>query len=416
MSWNLEDHILDHAALVSNNLPSYFNLADDKNIHFTFSVDKSQLIVNHNCKSQKDIDLVMSKFFEDLKEYEYIFYESQGSKKPKRKMSLDFSHMLFAYHNTDSDSINSKNYEVEPHFHLLIPQKLKNRYGKSTKVGLGYLNLRRMINEVALKHNLTFNFNENVSNDTDLITKKQATKFTWFNKRVDDQHFLNAVQSGQVNKYIQEFIKHYKRTENIQYYIKGMTDFKQRLLRQNIDYQIKSLDIINSGDIKAIKELIKIRENKIARAFIEYNFGFNNIVTKELEQRGNVFKKIDLDFTDVNIDINKKMTSKDSTNEKYKKSLAFNVKEDVTKILKVVKNDKHFLELMQNLGYENIKFKAKNVEGKRERVGFSFTNNNLNYKSLTTAYKNNIDITTQDIETELLNYKAKINDYIPCRV
>ena len=69
MSWNLEDHILDHAALVSNNLPSYFNLADDKNIHFTFSVDKSQLIVNHNCKSQKDIDLVMNKFFEDLKEY-----------------------------------------------------------------------------------------------------------------------------------------------------------------------------------------------------------------------------------------------------------------------------------------------------------------------------------------------------------
>lgn len=224
-----------------------------------------------------------------------------------------------------------------------------------------------------------------------------------------------------------------------------MTDFKQRLIRQNIDFlydgknlksedfplffneeQIKSLDTINSGNIKEIKELIKIRENKIARAFIEYNFGFNNVVTKELEQRGNVFKKIDLDFTDVNIDINKKMTSKDTSNEKYKKSLAFNVKEDVTKILKVVKNDKHFLELMQNLGYENIKFKAKNVEGKRERVGFTFTNNNenytvylnsldLNYKSLTTAYKNNIDITTQDIQTELINYKAKINDYIPLK-
>ena len=120
------------------------------------------------------------------------------------------------------------------------------------------------------------------------------------------------------------------------------------------------------------------------------------------------------------------MTSKDSSNEKYKKSLAFNVKEDVTKILKVVKNDKHFLELMQNLGYENIKFKAKNVEGKRERVGFSFTNNNenytvylnsldLNYKNLTTAYKNNIDVNIQDIQTELLNYKAKINDYIPLK-
>ena len=81
---------------------------------------------------------------------------------------------------------------------------------------------------------------------------------------------------------------------------------------------------------------------------------------------------------------------------------------------------------MQNLGYENIKFKAKNVEGKRERVGFTFTNNNenytvylnsldLNYKNLTTAYKNNVDIKTQDIQTELLNYKAKINDYIPLK-
>ncbi len=59
MSWNLEEHIQDHAALVSNNLPSYFNLADDKNIHFTFYVqNKSQLIVNHNCKSQKDMILL----------------------------------------------------------------------------------------------------------------------------------------------------------------------------------------------------------------------------------------------------------------------------------------------------------------------------------------------------------------------
>ena len=39
----------------------------------------------------------------------------------------------------------------------------------------------------------------------------------------------------------------------------------------------------------------------------------------------------------------------------------------------------------------------------------------LNYKSLTTAYKNNIDIKTQDIQIELLNYKAKINGYIPLK-
>ena len=58
-------------------------------------------------------------------------------------MSLDFSHMLFAYHNTDSDSINSKNYEVEPHFHLLIPQKLKNKYEKKYKSRAGIFKFKK---------------------------------------------------------------------------------------------------------------------------------------------------------------------------------------------------------------------------------------------------------------------------------
>ena len=35
-----------------------------------------------------------------------------------------------------------------------------------------------------------------------------------------------------------------------------------------------------------------------------------------------MYLKKDLDFTDVNIDINKKMTSKDSSNEKYIKKIS----------------------------------------------------------------------------------------------
>ena len=49
-----------------------------------FSVDKSQLIVNHNCKSQKDIDLVMSKIFEDLKSMN-IYFMNHKDLKTKRK-------------------------------------------------------------------------------------------------------------------------------------------------------------------------------------------------------------------------------------------------------------------------------------------------------------------------------------------
>ncbi len=45
----------------------------------------------------------------------------------KEKCLLDFSHMLFAYHNTDSDSINSKNYEVEPHFSFINSSEAKKQ-------------------------------------------------------------------------------------------------------------------------------------------------------------------------------------------------------------------------------------------------------------------------------------------------
>lgn len=441
MSWNLESHILDHAAITSNKLPSTFNLEDSKNIHFTFSVDKSQLIINHNCKNQKDIDQKMEAFFKDLVNFEYEFEESQGKSRPKRKMTLDLSNMLFAYHNTDSDSINSKNYEVEPHFHLLIPSKLKNKYGKSTKVGLGYLNLRRMVSEVAARHNLTFNFDENVNTESDKILKQKATKFTWFIKRVDDNYFKTSIENGTVNKYIEDFISQYKKTENIQYYIKGMTDFQQRLIRQNLNFyydgknlktehfplflsqeQIKYLDIINTGDKELIKPLIEDRSNRLIRAYLEYNCGFNNPIIRELENRGNILKKIDLNLNDINVDIQKKTDNKD----KYRLSLNYHVLEDVKNIFKLCVNDKTFLELMNNIGYENIKFKAKTVNKKRQRVGFTFekdnelytvyfSNLNLTYQDFTETYKDN---SQKDILKSKINfdsYEAKINFYIPLK-
>lgn len=441
MSWNLESHILDHAAITSNKLPSTFNLDDSKNIHFTFSVDKSQLIINHNCKNQKDIDQKMEAFFKDLVNFEYEFEESQGKSRPKRKMTLDLSNMLFAYHNTDSDSINSKNYEVEPHFHLLIPAKLKNKYGKSTKVGLGYLNLRRMVSEVAARHNLTFNFDENVNTESDKILKQKATKFTWFIKRVDDNYFKTSIENGTVNKYIEDFISQYKKTENIQYYIKGMTDFQQRLIRQNLDFyyegknlktehfplflsqeQIKYLDIINTSNKELIKPLIEDRSNRLIRAYLEYNCEFNNPIIRELENRGNIFKKLDLNLNDINVTIQKKIDNKD----KYRLSLNYHVLEDVKNIFKLCVNDKNFLELMNNIGYENIKFKAKTVNKKRQRVGFTFekdnelytvyfSNLNLTYQDFTGAYKNNSQKNILEDKINFDSYEAKINFYIPLK-
>lgn len=441
MSWNLENHILDHAAITKNSLPDTFNLDDSKNIHFTFSIDKSQLIINHKCKNQKDIDKKMKSFFNDLSKYSYKFEESQGKNRPKRKMTLDLSQVLFAYHNTDSDSVNSKNYEVEPHFHLLIPAKLKNIYGKSTKVGKGYINLRRMINDVATKHNITFSFDENVDTEKDKILKQKATKFTWFTKRVDDTYFKTLVENGRVHQYIEDFIKQYKKTENIQYYIKGMLDFKQRLIRQKLDFyheeknirtehfplylneeQIKTLDIINTGKSELIKPLIKERSNKLIRAYTEYNSGFNNPIIKELENRGNIFRRIELDLADTSVEIKKKT----GNNDKYKLSLGYHTSEDVKEVLKVCKNDKSFLLLMSKFGYENIKFKAKTVNRKRQRVGFTFEKDkenytvffnslNLTYQDFTQSYKLNSKENTLDDLVNFNNYDPKINYYVPLK-
>ena len=59
MQWNLKSHITDHSALTIDNLNLDFNESDSKNIHFTLSIDLCQLLINHNCRSQEDIDNLM---------------------------------------------------------------------------------------------------------------------------------------------------------------------------------------------------------------------------------------------------------------------------------------------------------------------------------------------------------------------
>lgn len=104
----------------------------------------------------------------------------------------------------------------------------------------------------------------------------------------------------------------------------------------------------------------------------------------------------------------------------------YHVLEDVKNIFKLCVNDKNFLELMNNIAYENIKFKAKTLNKKRQRVGFTFekdnelytvyfSNLNLTYQDFTGAYKNN---SQKDIFKDKINfdsYEAKINFYIPLK-
>ena len=441
MGWNLKSHILDHAATVVNNLPDDFDLKHKNNIHFTFSVDISQLITNHNCTNQQDIDSKMNAFLNDLKEYSYTFEESKGAGK-KRKKTLDFSNILMAYHNSASDAINSQNYTVQPHFHLLIPGQLKNKDGKSTHTGKGYMHLRKMISDIAQKHNLTFNIDENTRVEKDKFLKDGATSLTWFLKRSSDAYFSKKVQDKSILKAISSFEKNYENTGNLQYYLKGMRDLHERLKRLDLDlfnqdgvnikneYVIPLLDaqyqeikILQSGDTEAIRELLKNRDNKIARALLEYSYGFDNIVIDELQSRGLYLEKLDAEIVkDLYVHIEQKVSKKD----KYTKTLNFHIKQDVNEVLKYAKNEKHFKELMLQLGYADIKMRAKTINGVRQRVGFSFINphndkrvviyyNNLGmrYSDLKKAFMQNSKSDKLDIPHHLTYQHSRLKKYIP---
>ena len=153
MPWNLRKHILDHAHSVVNHLSQKFDANNPKNQHFTLSIDVSQLILKKKCKKQNDVDMIMSSFMNDLVSHHHIFEESKGRSKMgnqlRRKILFDFKDALVAYHNSGSDSINSRNYTVEPHLHIL--------FDKSKKLGIGYYQLKEAINEVSKRHGLIFN-------------------------------------------------------------------------------------------------------------------------------------------------------------------------------------------------------------------------------------------------------------------
>ncbi len=418
--WSLTEHILDHSSTTINNLPSNFDLKHKNNIHFTFSIDVSQLIINHKCNNQADIDKKMNAFLSDLAEHSYTFQESKGKGKTRKK-TLDFSNILMAYHNDASDSINSQNYSVNPHFHLLIPGDLKNRFGKSTHTGIGYMHLRKMIEDTADKHNLVFQNNESVKYNQDQFTKKGATSLTWFLKRADDNYFTKKINDRSILKVIDNFEKNYVKTGNMQYYLKGMRDLQERLKRLDLnlynqdginlkdDYPIPLLEtqneeikILQSGDKERIKILLKNRDNRIARALVEYSFGFDNIIIDELQSRGLYLAKLD---TDIVKDITVQIDQKKSKKEKFKKTLNYHIKQDIEQVLQYATDDKTFISLMNELGYQDIKIKAKNINGSRQRVGFTFTNPHT--KKDTVVYFNSLNLNYSQFKKSFIENSKK---------
>lgn len=439
MQWNLKSHITDHSALTIDNLNSDFNESDSKNIHFTLSIDLCQLLINHHCRSQEDIDNLMKAFLNDLASHSHTFEESKGKYinknnetiQRRRVVKFDFTNALLAYHNSSSDSINSKNYSVEPHIHIL--------FDKKKRTGKGYYQLRSAIEEISNKYSLIFNFQEETASAKDNSLALKNSNFSWFNKRASDKNFEKKVTNAaaKLNLEIEVVINNYKTTRNLQYYIKTMRDFSSRLSRQNLDFlyegvnlketfplfltdsQKETLKTLHQGSKEEIYELILNRENKIARAYVESKYGFNNIIIDEFEKRGVNFLNIDLDFSNKNIKIKKK----GSSNNSYYKTLDYCYRTDFMQALNFAKNEKDLQNIMIDLGYTNFKYKQKTINNKRSRIGFTFVNQRkklvtVNYSNLSLSIndirsklvensKKNIIYNIQDLESAFKNYKPK---------
>lgn len=405
---NLKTYILDHAESYINRLKPEFDETNPKNQHFTLSIDISQLIINKRVKSQEDIDKIISDFMHDLANHSHTFTESKGRRNGKqifREIEFHLRDALVAYHNTASDNINSQNYEVYPHLHILCD--------KSKKLGIGYYQLRKAINEVSQRHGLVFSLEEE-SKEKDNSLKRACTSFSWFVKKSTDSDFVKRVAGDQFKKDLENIKKNYENTGNLQYYIKTMRDLRARLNKEQIDFtwkgknlrkefplfltdnQIADIKILHKGENK--KEIYRImseRDNPIGRAFIEHNQGFKNIITNELEERGVTFHKIaELDFSRIDL----KVERKEKKTGDFQKSINFCYKEDFLKAVSLSKNEKEVQELMQNMGYANFKYKQKTINSKRQKVGFTFTNKNQ--KSVT-VYFSNLKIDLKDIRATL---------------
>ncbi len=417
MAWNLKAHILDHSAATSNKLPATFDENNPKNQHFTASIDISQLIVNHKCKSQADIDKVMTAFMNDLVNHTHTFEESKGrdkhGKQLRRTKNFDFKDALVAYHNSGSDSINSNNYSVEPHFHIL--------FDKSKKLGIGYHQLKKAINTVSEKYDLVFNFQEEVENKNNSL-KLSTSGFTWFTKKVNNKDFIAKVSNKEkLTQEINSVVQHYKNTGNIQYYCKAMIDFQSRLKRLNLDFEyqgknlkdefplfltdkdIATLKALHNSDKDKIYEFLSDRSNKIARAYIESKYGFNNIVFNELQKRGVVLPHIDLDLEHINLIIGYKQKSLND----YKLSINQCYVNDYNQVLTIAKNEKEVQQLMQKLGYKSFAYKQKTISNKRQRVGFTFTNKN---NKQVTVYYSKLGLNLKDIRAQLIKNNKNINN------
>lgn len=407
--WSLYSHITGHSAYTYDKLSSNTKFHESaNNAHFKASIDTFQLI-SKGFNTQSKIDTFMKNFIDDLSKFEKTYKRSKGrnkktNKQIQRNVHVNFKNdCLIAYHNSSSEDYRSENYRVEPHLHIYTQP--------SVKLGIGYQFIRDAIANMSEKYDVVFHLAEETGQKK--ASNKRSDDMTWWTKKFNDIEFKKRIENGWFENLFREFQQNYFETGNIQYYLKGIKDIKYRCNRLSIEHglnfnlfltseQKASIKTIYSGDKEAIIALLNKRDDKIARAYGESLFGFQNIVVEEIEKSiGWPMPRVKVsieDISDLKIKRKVKKANSDINLEKYIKSLNYAYKQDLNECLKYAKNEKELALLMQNLGYKEWKWRAiNNNSGSRDRIGFTYKRNGRK-----------IEVSFEKLDMKMMNIRAAL--------
>lgn len=424
---SIAQHIMDHARAIyaGQELDKFKNITTQKNNkleetdkthHFKFSLDRAQLIAQGYDTTEK-IDAKMLDFFNDLKNLQYEYTESKGYTKSGRERlrtnTVDLSNALIAYHDsgfqhkTDipelaaggtfiSKSIGTL--DTEPHFHIRFANDDKDR-------GKDFVNARNAIAELAKKHGITTHFMEQNIGRENTQNQDKLSRFSWTLQKATDFDIRQFVREK--TKLTEKLDLLYKEAQNsgqLQYYIKTINHLQTRLKSQNLSFEwrghnivetyplavskkdLAAIQTLQNGTNQEIQELLNDRGSKVARAYLEHSAGFKNHVIAEFEKRGFEFQKIDLkklDLSNAQKPILKEYFAKDRSTAEAQKALRaekitretepINLKTafalDLYETLKTARNEKELKEHLELKGYKDVSFKTSG----KSRIGLKFS-------------------------------------------
>lgn len=380
MSFDIKNHIIDHAFYVVNNLKHDVDL-----IHFNTSADLAYFIVN-GYVTQDKIDHVMRTVLDNLlkkvvsvREKNGTYLNKKGLKQQKYRIrEILFSHLLSVYHNRHFDASKS----VNPHFHFLFHSKLR--------MGKNFMYLRQALEEEANRYGIKFNFMEDKQETgLSLLKLKYLKRMSWLFHQGDEKKINDFIHSDAdgLKRNLDSLMTHYEHTNNLSFFMKTLLIVNQRLDELNLDYIYRNVNLrekilffLSPCQLEKLENLKQDRtisintDNVFDREILKYAYGF------QTEVMDIIVDKFDIQDIEKDQLIIEETIITNSIEKKNNIGFRDLVIMDIRNALSVAKNYREFRSLLTDMEYKKIVFKTSQIKlEKRENIGLNIrTKKNTN--------------------------------------